>query len=209
MARTHFNGVIWNTKPPVYIDNVQWQCRDCKDIMYSEDYIIHTAFLHNTLFEISQDRGFDLIREIRRALKSETERAERGRKVLAEDKLKTGRNELPNRQRSLSIEIENDHQILESSTEGKKMQQKINSYKPLTTKEVQVLTRKIPLRQATSEEKEDMTKAVSKLHTKLHLLYTLGVENVPGSYKYTRISMLSNFNKLYGNKSAIEGKNLE
>ena len=70
------------------------------------------------------------------------------------------------------------------------MQQKLNSYKPLTTREVQVVTRRIPLRKANSEEKDDMTKAVSKLLTKLHLLYTMGVENVPKRYTLARTSML-------------------
>ena len=175
LAWTHFDVLILNTKPPIFIDSKRWQCRDCEEIMYSEDYIIHTTFVHDTLFEIGEDKVFDLIEEIRQVLKSKTERAERGRKVLTENKSKPSRNGLPNRQRSLSIEIENDNWIRESSEDGKKMQQKINSYIPLTTKDVHVLTRKIPLRQATSEEKDDMTKAVSKLHTKLHLLYTLGV----------------------------------
>ena len=68
-----------------------------------------------------------------------------------------GLNESPNNQRNLSIEIEKDYQRRASLSERNKMQQKIDSYKPLTTQEVQVLTRKIPIRQATSEEKEEMT----------------------------------------------------
>ena len=89
----------------------------------------------------------------------------------------------------------------------RKIQQKLNSYKPLTIKEVQVLTRQTPLRQATSEEKDDMTKAVSKLLTKLHLLYTMGMDNVPKRYTFARNSMMSNFNKLYGERNAEEEKN--
>ena len=106
---------------------------------------------------------------------------------------------------NLRVEIENDYQRLAniSATERSKMQQKIDSYTPLTPHEVQVLTRKVPIRPATSEEKEEMTKAVSKIHTKLHLLYTLGIKKIPGSYPYNRTSVLSNFNKIYKSRNAI------
>ena len=52
-----------------------------------------------------------------------------------------------------------------------------------------------------------MTKAVSKLLTKLHLLYTMGMDNVPKGYIFARNSMMSNFNKLYGERNAEEEKN--
>ena len=74
------------------------------------------------------------------------------------------------RPRSLSTETEYDHSAHETSQDERKMLQKLSSYKSLTTKEVQVLKREIPLRQATSEEKDDMTKAAKKVLTKLHLI---------------------------------------
>ena len=108
--------------------------------MFYEDYIIHTTFVHNTLAEISEEKGFDLIEGIRQALKEKTESAERGRKVTSENRIKPSSNGSSKRQRSLSIEIDNEHLAHETSLDERKMQQKLNSYKPLTTKEVQVLT---------------------------------------------------------------------
>ena len=173
--------------------------------MSSKEYAIHTTFVHDTLFEICHEEKTNLVRAIREAVMLESKYEEMERTVSTECTSRASRRESHNDPGNLRVEIENDYQRLAniSATERSKMQQKIDSYTPLTPHEVQVLTRKVPIRPATSEEKEEMTKAVSKIHTKLHLLYTLGIKKIPGSYPYNRTSVLSNFNKIYKSRNAI------
>lgn len=164
------------------------------------------TFVHDTLFEICHEEKTDLVRAIRDAVMLESKYEEMGRRVSTKCTSRASPRESHNDPDNLRVEIKNDYQRLAniSATDRSKMQQKIDSYTPLTPLEVQVLT-KIPIRPATSEEKEEMTKAVSKIHTKLHFLYTLGIRNIPGSSPYNRTSMLSNFNMIYKSRNAIEG----
>ena len=74
---------------------------------------------------------------------------------------------------------EHDHPANETPQDERKMLQKIGSYTPLTTKEVQVLKRDIPLRKSTPEEKDDMRNAAKKVLTKFHLVYTMEIDEVP------------------------------
>ena len=77
------------------------------------------------------------------------------------------------------------------------MAQKVKSYKKLTEREVQVIRKDIPLRRSTIVEKDELRNAVKKLLTKLHLVYTIGVNKVPQEYLNIRNSITSNVNRLY------------
>ena len=78
------------------------------------------------------------------------------------------------------ITASNQRPEIFSRAERQRMQQKSRSSNPMTTQEIKALTREIPIRSATSEEKEEMANAFSKIHTKLHLLYTMGIRNNSG-----------------------------
>ena len=88
------------------------------------------------------------------------------------------------------------------------MAQKLNSYTPLTTKEVQVLRRDIPPRKSTLEEKDEIRNAAKKVLTKLHLVYTMGLTAVPKKYVCTRNSMTTNFNHLYDENNTEREENM-
>ena len=88
------------------------------------------------------------------------------------------------------------------------MAQKLNSYTPLTTKEVQVLRRDIAPRKLTLEEKDEIRNAAKKVLTKLHLVYTMGLTAVPKKYVCTRNSMTTNFNHLYDENNTEREENM-
>ena len=81
------------------------------------------------------------------------------------------------------------------------MAQKVKSYKKLTEEEVQVIRKEIPLRRSTMVEKDELRNAVKKMLTKLHLVYTIGVSEVPQEYTTIRNSLTSNVNRLYDRES--------
>jgi len=84
----------------------------------------------------------------------------------------------------------------------------LNSYTPLTPKEVHVLRRDIPLRKSTLEEKDDLRNAAKKVLTKLHLVYTMGLTAVPKKYVCTRNSMTTNCNHLYDENNSEREENM-
>ena len=54
----------------------------------------------------------------------------------------------------------------------------------------------------------DMTKAAKKVFTKLHLIYTMGIDTVPRKYTFIKSSMTSNFNNLYDEKNTEREENM-
>ena len=88
------------------------------------------------------------------------------------------------------------------------MAQKIKSYKKLSDYKVQVIRREIPLRRSNMVEKDELRNAVKKLLTKLHLVYTIGVNEVPQEYTTIRNSINSNVNRLYDKESSGRIENM-
>ena len=95
-----------------------------------------------------------------------------------------------------------------ASQEELKIAQKVKSYKKLTEHEIQVIRREIPLRRSTIVEKDELRNAVKKLLTKLHLIYTIGVSEVPLEYTTIRNSINSNVNRLYDKESSGRIENM-
>ena len=169
-------------------------------------YLIHSTFAHYSLENWSIKNDINIIEEIRRAL---TERTENEEKRLQREPLNGNRGARRSRSTSRGTEAlsEHDHQSNEKSQDERKMYQKLNSYTPLTPKEVQVLRRDIPLRKSTPEEKDEMRNAAKKVLTKLHLVYTMGME-VQKKYLFTRNSMTTNFNHLYDENNTEREENM-
>ena len=57
-------------------------------------------------------------------------------------------------------------------------------------------------------EKDELRMAVKKLLTKLHLVYTIGGNEVPQEYTTIRGSFTTNVNRLYSKKHAGQVENL-
>ena len=210
IALVHCREAVWNWNKPVPIGKGKWRCKGCKDDitdMDVDDYLIHTTFAHDTLEKLSNKNDFNILEGIRRALKEKTESEERE----MQRKHRYG-NRATKRPRSSSrgteVLDEHNHPVNETSQDERKMLQKLSSYNPLMNKEVQVLKRDIPLRKSTPEEKDDMTKAAKKVLTKLHLIYTMGIDAVPKKYTFTRNSMTTNFNHLYDENNTEREENM-
>ena len=57
-------------------------------------------------------------------------------------------------------------------------------------------------------EKDELKNAVKKMLTKLHLIYTIGVNEVPQEYTTIRNSLTSNINRLYGREGSGRVENM-
>ena len=55
------------------------------------------------------------------------------------------------------------------------MRQKSSNYQPMTDREIEIINMDIPERSVSAQVKEEMVNAVSKIHAKLHLMYTMGI----------------------------------
>ena len=64
------------------------------------------------------------------------------------------------------------------------------------------------MRKSTPEEKDEMRNAAKKVLTKLHLVYTMGINAVPKKYIVTRNSMTTNFNHLYDENNTEREENM-
>ena len=210
MALTHCRTAVGNWNKPIHTGNERWRCKNCNEDVTSmsvDNYLIHSTFAHDALEKLSIEHNLKLVEEIRKALKERSENEER--EAQSEHR---NRNRGVKRQRSTSRSTEAlsepNHSSSEKSQDEKKMAQKLNSYTPLTTKEVQVLRRDIPLRKSTLEEKDELRNAAKKVLTKLHLVYTMGLTAVPKKYVCTRNSMTTNFNHLYDENNSEREENM-
>ena len=161
--------------------------------------------VHDSLYMVCMNEKTKLVQLIREAniIKSKRQVAEK--KVFAKNAPRSGRGEMKIEMRNHRHEITASNQRPEifSRAERERMQQKIKSSTPMTTWEIKVLTREITIRSAASEEKEEMANAVSKIYTKLHLLYTMGIRNVPEQYHFNWRNLNSNLNNIYKANDAI------
>ena len=73
---------------------------------------------------------------------------------------------------------------------------------------MQVLRKDIPLRRSTLVEKDELRNAVKKVLTKLHLVYTIGVNKVPQEYVNIRNSITTNVNHLYDENNSDRRENM-
>ena len=174
--------------------------------MGQRQYLIHSTFAHGALYELNKSLDLNLDGGIAQALFDKSEEEERRQKRKAQQDHRGVK-----RQRSTSIGKERNVAIENRSVVSQdqlKMAQKIKSYKKLTEKEIQVITKEIPLRRSTMVEKDELKNAVKKMLTKLHLIYTIGVNEVPQEYTTIRNSLTSNINRLYGREGSGRVENM-
>jgi len=170
-------------------------------------YLMHSTYAHGALYELNKSReDLNLDGGIQQALKNCDEKEQRNRKLGAKVETKGVK-----RKRSPSTGRErnkvNENPIVPKQEELR-MAQKVKSYKKLTDYEVEVIRREIPLRRSSMVEKEELRIAVKKLLTKLHLVYTIGANEVPQEYTTIRNSINTNVNKLYSKKHSDQTENM-
>ena len=175
--------------------------------LISKKYLIHSTFAHGALHELNKELKLNLDKGIAKALYERSEIEEKWRHQ--ENRTK---NRGVKRPRSVSTGKEGQRDSQNSSNanleEERKMAQKLNSYTKLTEKEVQVLRKDIPLRRSTLVEKDELRNALKKVLTKLHLVYTIGVNKVPQEYVNIRNSITTNVNRLYDENNSDRRENL-
>ena len=64
------------------------------------------------------------------------------------------------------------------------------------------------MRRSTLVEKDELRNALKKVLTKLHLVYTIGVNKVPQEYVNIRNSITTNVNRLYDEKHSDQRENM-
>merc|ERR1712001_316220 len=169
-------------------------------------YLIHSTFAHGALYELNKSLDMGLDGGIAQALFDKSEEEERRQKRKAQQDhrgVKRQRSTSSGKERNVATE---NRPV--ASQEQLKMAQKIKSYKKLTEEEIQVLRKEIPLRRSTMVEKDELRNAVKKMLTKLHLVYTIGVNEVPQEYTTIRNSLTSNVNRLYDRESFGRTENM-
>ena len=168
-------------------------------------YLIHSTYAHRALYELNKSFNLNLDGGIQQAL---FDRDEKESKQRLENKseprgVKRSRSSSENRGR-----IKANENPPVPTQEALRIAQKVRSYKKLTDYEVEVIRREIPLRRSTMVEKDELRMAVKKLLTKLHLVYTIGANEVPQEYTTIRGSLTTNVNRLYSKKHAGQVENL-
>jgi hypothetical protein len=204
LAKAHYASLIWAWKTPRFVNGVEWLCTECvesknQERYSSEEYVVHSAIVYDSLHKMCINENIDLVHKIREANIRKAIRSGAGRKILAKNAAGVNQVEAEidsctqrhgNSTINIRPELKTNREEMLSRAERQRIQQKIRSSTPMTSQEIKALIREIPVRSATSEEKEEMANAVSKIHTKLHLLYTMGIRNVPEHYLFNR----KNFN---------------
>ena len=169
-------------------------------------YLMHSTYAHGALYELNKSCNLNLDGGIQQALFDRDEKEQRKRRPEAKSEtrgVKRSRSSSAGKCRNKA----NENPPV-ATQEALRIAQKIRSYKKLTDYEVEVIRREIPLRRSSMVEKEELRIAVKKLLTKLHLVYTIGANEVPQEYINTRNSINTNVNKLYSKKHSDRTGNM-
>ena len=206
LTLVHMRRLVQDWNKPSRSKSGRLICGTCGMEPESMDrYLMHSTYSHGALYELNKSReDLNLDGAIQQMLKIRDEKEQRKLEAKAETKgVKRKRSPSTGRERNKV----NEHPMVPKQEELK-MAQKVKSYKKLTDYEVEVIRREIPLRRSSMVEKEELRIAVKKLLTKLHLVYTIGANEVPQEYTNTRNSINTNVNKLYSKKHSDQIENM-